>query len=72
MLVLVQKKDENLLDAMSFLLKAKETKQSKKVILIQTQENTFMDETIYNIDDFIIVRSPSLRISQGLQDDVTL
>lgn len=57
---------------MSFLLKAKETKQSKKVILIQTQENTLIDETIYNIDDFIIVRSPSLRISQGLQDDVTL
>lgn len=64
-LVRVQKKHETLSEAASYLLKAKKTKQSKRVILIQTQENDLFDE-LEGQEEMIVLQSPSILISRVL------
>jgi len=64
-LIRVQKKNETLAEAASFLLKAKKTKGSKKVILIQTNETGLFSESI-NYDGMIILQAPSLQITRCL------
>ncbi len=64
-LIRIQKKNETLAEAASYLLKAKQTKKSKKVILIQTQKTSLFDEDI-NHEGMIILQSPSLQIEQCL------
>lgn len=65
-LVRVQKRSEALSEAASHLLKAKKTKQSKKVILIQTQECNFFDD-IGDLDGVIVLQSPSLKVERALK-----
>lgn len=66
-LVRVQKKNETLSDAASHLLKAKKTKQSKKVMLIQTQENDLFDE-LEEQEGLIVLQSPSILIARTLKN----
>lgn len=68
-LVRIQKKNETLAEAASYLLKAKQTKKSKKVILIQTQKTSLFDEDI-NHEGMIILQSPSLQIEQCLRTKI--
>jgi site-specific DNA-methyltransferase (adenine-specific) len=68
-LVRIQKKNETLAEAASYLLKAKQTKKSKKVILIQTQKTSLFDEDI-NHEGMIILQSPSLQIQQCLRTKI--
>ncbi len=65
-LVRVQKRSETLSEAASHLLKAMKTKQSKKVILIQTQENDLFEE-IESEKGMVILQSPSLLIANSLK-----
>lgn len=65
-LVRVQKRDETLSAAASHLMKAMKTKHSKKVILIQTQENDLFEE-IEQEKGMIVLQSPSLMISKRLR-----
>ncbi len=69
-LVRIQKDHETLSEAASCLLKAKETKQSKKVILIQTHENDLFNSVICN-EGLIILQAPSLQISSSLKKELT-
>ena len=69
-LVRIQKDHETLSEAASYLLKAKETKQSKKVILIQTHENDLFDSVICE-EGLIILQAPSLQISSSLKKELT-
>lgn len=69
-LVRVQKKNETLAEAASHLLKAKKTKQSKKVILIQTQENDLFD-VLEEQDGMIVISSPSILIARSIKDELT-
>ncbi|NOQ64470.1 MAG: site-specific DNA-methyltransferase [Methyloprofundus sp.] len=64
-LVRVQKNNETLAEAAVYLLKAKKTKKSKKVILIQTSELNLFDEDV-TYDGMVILQSPSLQISKCL------
>ncbi len=64
-LVRVQKKTETLAEAASYLVKAKKIKNSKKVILIQTQEGGLFEEEISH-DGMTILQSPSVQITQCL------
>jgi len=64
-LVRVQKKNETLAEAAAYLLKAKKTKDSKKVILIQTNETGLFSESV-NYDGMIILQAPSLQITKCL------
>jgi len=64
-LIRIQKKNETLAEAASYLLKAKKIKKSQKVILIQTQENSLFDEDV-SYEGMIILQSPSLQIEQCL------
>ena len=68
-LIRTQKPNETLSEAASYLLKAKKTKKSKKVILIQTQENSLFDENI-NHEGMIILQSPSVQIEQCLRTKI--
>ncbi len=68
-LIRIQKKNETLAEAASYLLKAKQTKKSKKVILIQTQENSLFDENIDH-EGMIILQSPSVQIEQCLRTKI--
>jgi site-specific DNA-methyltransferase (adenine-specific) len=68
-LIRIQKKNETLAEAASYLLKAKQTKKSKKVILIQTQKTSLFDEDI-NHEGMIILQSPSLQIQQCLRTKI--
>ena len=70
-LVRVQKKNETLMEAVSYLLKAKKTKQSKRVVLIQTQDNDLFDDIIQH-EGLIILQSPSLQIANWLKNDHTI
>jgi len=65
-LVRVQKASETLAEAAAYLMKAKKTKKSKKVILIQTNELKLFDEEI-NYEGMVILQSPSLQISKCLR-----
>jgi site-specific DNA-methyltransferase (adenine-specific) len=68
-LIRIQKKNETLAEAALYLLKAKKTKKSKKVILIQTQENSLFDEDVSH-EGMIILQSPSLQIEQCLRKKI--
>ncbi len=64
-LVRIQKKNETIAEAAAYLLKAKKTKSSKKVILIQTNDiGLFSEEVSY--DGMIILQAPSLQIAKCL------
>ncbi len=68
-LVKVQKQHETLSQAISILLKAKEKKQAKKVILIQTQETDLFEK--YNEQEgLIILQSPALQIAKALEKNL--
>ncbi len=69
-LVRVQKKNEGLAEAASHLLKAKRTKQSKKVILIQTIEHS-PNDTIEPQDGLIVICSPSVLIARAIKEELT-
>ena len=69
-LVRVQKKHETLAEAANFLLKAKKTKRSKKVILIQTNEIDLFDYVIED-DSLVLLQSPSLEIKKALKEKLT-
>lgn len=69
-LVRVQKKNETISEAASHLLKAKKTKQSKKVILIQTHENDLFDE-LEEHEGMIVLQSPSILIARSLNNELT-
>lgn len=64
-LVRVQKKNETIAEAAAYLIKAKKTKKSKKVILIQTNESGLFNEDV-SYDGMIILQSPSLQIAKCL------
>jgi site-specific DNA-methyltransferase (adenine-specific) len=66
-LVRVQKKHETLAEAAASLIKAKKTKQSKKVILIQTQENAMFDEDVYH-EGLVIFQALSIQLKQYLKN----
>ena len=65
-LVRVQKHNETLAEAASYLLEAKKIKQAKIVILIQTQNNSLFDEKV-NHEGIIVIQSPSMQIRQLLK-----
>lgn len=69
-LVRVQKQHETLAEAANFLLKAKKTKRSKKVILIQTNEIDLFDYVIED-DSLVLLQSPSLEIKKALKEKLT-
>lgn len=69
-LVRVQKTNETLSEAVSYLLKAKKAKQSKRVILIQTQDNSLFDD-VNQYEGLLILHSPSLQISNLLKNELT-
>lgn len=64
-LVRVQKKNETIAEAAGYLLKAKKAKESKKVILIQTNEIGLFSEDVSH-DGMVILQSPSLQILKCL------
>ena len=61
----MQKENETLAEAAAYLMKAKKTKKSKKVILIQTNEKGLFDEEI-NYDGMVIIPAPALQIAKCL------
>jgi len=63
-LVRVQKENEPLDQAISFLAKAMKSKKSKKPIFIQTQVDSELFESTIEVDGLEIMKSPSLQISQ--------
>jgi site-specific DNA-methyltransferase (adenine-specific) len=65
-LVRVQKDNETLTEAASYLLKAKKTKKSKKVILIQTQDYGLFDQDVSH-EGMVVIKSPSMQIVQCLK-----
>jgi site-specific DNA-methyltransferase (adenine-specific) len=64
-LVRVQKENETIAEAAAYLMKAKKSKKSKKVILIQTNEIGLFDEEI-SYDGMVIFQAPSLQIAKCL------
>ena len=66
-LVRVQKSNETLAEAASHLLKAKATKQAKKVILIQTKESDMFEAEI-NYEGLIVIQSPAMQISRAIRN----
>ncbi len=64
-LIRVQKVNETLGEAAAYLMKAKKTKKSKKVILIQTNKIGLFDEKV-NFEGMIILQAPSLQIAKCL------
>jgi site-specific DNA-methyltransferase (adenine-specific) len=67
-LVRVQKSNETLFEAAKHLLKAKETKLSKLVILIQTQENLLFDELdSVTQEGLVVIQSPSILLTKYLR-----
>ncbi|MCY4360686.1 MAG: DNA methyltransferase [Gammaproteobacteria bacterium] len=68
-LVRVQKNHETLAEAASCLIKAKKTKQSKKVILIQTQEGGLFDEDVIH-EGLVILQAPSVQLKQHLKKEL--
>jgi len=70
-LVKVQKDNESLIEAISHLLKAKEIKQAKIVILIQTNDNDLLKEYL-SFDGLFIIQSPALQIHTTLNNKLDL
>jgi len=70
-LVRVQKRNETLSEAASALLKAKKTKRSKKVILIQTHDHCLFDQTV-DYKGMVVLKAPSMQIVQCLKNDKKL
>jgi len=66
-LVRVQKSNETLAEAASHLLKAKATKQAKKVILIQTKESDMFEAEV-NYEGLIVIQSPAMQISRAIRN----
>ena len=64
-LVRVQKDNETIVEAATYLMNAKKAKKAKKVILIQTNEIGLFDEDV-SYDGMIIIKSPSLKIAKCL------
>jgi len=64
-LVRVQKENETIAEAAAYLIKAKKSKKSKKVILIQTNEIGLFDEEM-SYDGMVILQAPSLQIAKCL------
>ena len=69
-LVRVQKLGETLSEAVSHLLKAKKTKQSKRVVLIQTQNNDLFEENPIH-EGLLIIQSPGLQIENSIEKELT-
>lgn len=69
-LVRVQKQHETLAEAANLLLKAKKSKKSKKVILIQTNESDLFDCVIED-NSLVLLKSPSLEIKKALKNKLT-
>ncbi len=69
-LVRIQRVNETLSEAASYLLKAKETKQSKKVILIQTHENDLFSDIVHT-EGLVILQAPSLQINKELTNNTS-
>lgn len=65
-LIKVQKDNESLIEAVSYLLKAKEIKQAKIAILIQTNQNDLLKEYL-SYEGLIIIKSSALQINQSLK-----
>jgi site-specific DNA-methyltransferase (adenine-specific) len=68
-LIRVQKRNETLSEAAAHLLNAKKTKQSKKVILIQTQANDLFN-AVPRCEGLVIIQSPSLQIASALKNEL--
>lgn len=66
-LVRVQRENETIAEAASYLIKAKKTKKSKKVILIQTNESGLFNEQV-SYEGMFILQSPSIQILQCLKE----
>ncbi len=66
-LIRVQKENETIAEAASYLIKAKRTKKAKKVILIQTNETGLFDEPV-SYDGMFILQSPSIQIAKCLKE----
>lgn len=66
-LIRVQREDETIAEAASYLIKAKKTKKSKKVILIQTNDTGLFDEQV-SYDGMFILQAPSIQISKCLKE----
>jgi len=64
-LVRIQRDNETIAEAAAYLMNAKKSKKSKKVILIQTNEIGLFDENV-SYDGMIILKSPSLKIEKCL------
>lgn len=69
-LVRVQKNNETLAEAATYLLKAKKTKKAKKVILIQTQDYGLFDQDVSH-EGMVVLQSPSFQIIQCLKKELT-
>ena len=67
-LVRVQKKNETLSEAAAHLLKAKQSKRSKKVILIQTRANNVLDEPAAQ-EGMVVLQSPAVLIAGSLNSE---
>lgn len=65
-LVRVQRENETIAEAALYLIKAKETKKSKKVILIQTNEIGLFDEQV-DYEGMLILQAPSIQISHCIE-----
>ncbi len=66
-LIRVQREDETISEAALYLLKAKRTKKSKKVFLIQTNDTGLFGEQV-SYDGMFILQSPSIQIAKCLQE----
>jgi len=66
-LVRVQRENETIAEAASYLIKAKKTKKSKKVILIQTNESGLFNEKV-SYEGMFILQAPSIQILQCLKE----
>jgi site-specific DNA-methyltransferase (adenine-specific) len=66
-LVRVQRENETIAEAASYLIKAKKTKKSKKVILIQTNETGLFDEHVSYVG-ISIIQSPVIQIAKCLKE----
>lgn len=69
-LVRVQKNNETLAEAATYLLKAKKTKKAKKVILIQTQDYGLFDQDVRH-EGMVVLQSPSFQIGQCLKKELS-
>lgn len=66
-LVRVQRENETIAETASYLIKAKKTKKSKKVILIQTNETGLFDDQV-SYDGMSILQSPAVQIAKCLKE----